>query len=101
MSNTFENFHQNEQNRFAVLATIAATESPGAVYNPIWIVGRDGSGKSHLLQAAENLSKSINIDCHVKYFDFAEKSFIDLEAVESYDIVLMDNVDGAFMHERS
>ncbi len=48
---TFENFVIGSSNRFAHAACVAAAESPAKAYNPIFIYGNVGLGKTHLLQA--------------------------------------------------
>lgn len=54
-SYTFENFIVGGSNQFAYATTKSASEKPGEVYNPLFIYGGVGLGKTHLMQAAGNL----------------------------------------------
>lgn len=51
---TFENFIIGPFNELAQAATFASAKNPGQVYNPLFIYGGVGLGKTHLLQAAGN-----------------------------------------------
>ena len=53
-SYTFENFVVGDSNQFAFLSAKADSEQPGKIYNPLFIYGPTGLGKTHLLQSVGN-----------------------------------------------
>jgi len=64
---TFENFVVGPSNRFAHSAAIAVSRTPGQVYNPLFIYGPPGVGKTHLLYAIANGIRQENPDANVVY----------------------------------
>ena len=52
ISNNFDNFAVDANNKFAYMAVKAVTQEPGSYINPLLIYGGTGLGKSHLIQAA-------------------------------------------------
>lgn len=65
--NTFDNFVRSESNELAVAAAWAVTNNPGKIYNPLFIYGGVGLGKTHLVQAIGNEIKRKNSDKKVYY----------------------------------
>lgn len=51
---TFDNFIQGKSNEFAKKIGLAVAEKPGAMYNPLFIYGNSGLGKTHLMHAIGN-----------------------------------------------
>ena len=64
---TFDNFVVGPSNRFAHSAAIAVSKTPGQVYNPLFIYGPPGVGKTHLLYAIANGIRRQNPDANVVY----------------------------------
>ena len=64
---SFESFVVGPSNRFAHGAAIAVTNNPGQVYNPLFIYGPAGVGKTHLLYAIANGIRKANPDANIVY----------------------------------
>ena len=72
----FDNYVVGSANRLAVAAARAVAESPGAVYNPLFIYSGSGLGKTHLMGAIGNLAAQRQADLTVEYLtldDFVEQ----------------------------
>ena len=64
---TFENFVVGNSNRLAYAATTAVANNPGRTYNPLYIYGGVGLGKTHLLQAIAHYILEKNSDLKIIY----------------------------------
>jgi chromosomal replication initiator protein len=104
MRYTFENFVVGSSNRFAHAAAQAVAEQPGEHYNPLFIHGGAGLGKTHLLHAVGHLAHELNPHRVVRYVTSENflNDFIDAireRRVDSFkaryrtiDILLLDDV---------
>lgn len=100
----FESFVVGAANRLAATAGRAVAESPGAVYNPLFIYGGSGLGKTHLQMAVGHAAQGINPQLRVEYLtldDFVEafNAAIAAGQGEAYrrgfteiDLLLLDDV---------
>jgi chromosomal replication initiator protein len=101
---TFENFVQGEGNRMTLGAAIAVTDALGGMYNPLFIYGGPGLGKTHLMNAIGNELLTKSPQARIKYVssenfvsDYVEKSRKSKmqEFTEEYrnlDLLLLDDV---------
>lgn len=64
---TFNNFVVGPSNKFAYTASLRVAETPGSVFNPLFIYGNSGLGKTHLLNAIIEKIKSNNPDANIFY----------------------------------
>jgi len=64
---TFDNFVVGPSNRIAHGAAIAVSNNPGQVYNPLFLYGPPGVGKTHLLYAIANGIRRTNPDANIVY----------------------------------
>ena len=63
----FENFVQGENSKFAYSAAMAVAKNPAGKYNPLFIYGNSGLGKTHLMQAIGHYIVFNNPKLRVKY----------------------------------
>ncbi|WP_425277257.1 chromosomal replication initiator protein DnaA [Segniliparus rugosus] len=69
---TFDTFVIGASNRFAHAATFAVSEAPARAYNPLFIWGDSGLGKTHLLHAAGHYTQRLFSGFRVKYVSTEE-----------------------------
>ncbi|MBQ6947972.1 MAG: chromosomal replication initiator protein DnaA, partial [Clostridia bacterium] len=69
---TFDNFVVGNENKFAHAAAYAVANNPGNAYNPLFIYGRSGLGKTHLMYAIANQIKSSNPEAKILYIKSEE-----------------------------
>jgi len=103
---TFETFVVGEGNRHSFSAARAVAEKPGRNYNPLFLYGTNGVGKTHLLQAVANEIRRINpkltvcdISCAEMLDDFYEKMRLNRlnefrSSFRKVDVLLIDDVHG-------
>ncbi len=82
---TFETFVVGESNTFAQAAALAVAENPGNIYNPLFIYGNSGLGKTHLMHAIGNYiensqhKKVLYVTCDQFMEDFTGLSRKDIK----------------------
>ena len=69
---TFDNFVIGQSNRFAHAAAVAVAEAPAKAYNPLFIYGDSGLGKTHLLHAIGDYAMSLYSGIRVRYVSSEE-----------------------------
>lgn len=100
---TFENFVTGPANNFAHAAALGASQAPGRAYNPLFIHGQTGIGKTHLMQAVGHsiLKKPGMSVCYVssetllnEYIDALQKrTIVDYRnRYRRADVLLVDDI---------
>jgi chromosomal replication initiator protein len=110
---TFKTFVVGSCNQFAHAASLAVAEAPGKTYNPLYIYGGVGLGKTHLMHAAGQAIKERNRHLRLSYIS-AEKFMNELinairydkaqtfrEKYRSIDVLLMDDIQFMAGKERT
>ena len=88
---TFDTFVIGDSNRFAQTAAVAVAEQPGKVYNPLFIHGKSGLGKTHLMHAIGNYITE-STDKKVLYVT-SDKFISDFIGINRKDTENFDIVD--------
>jgi len=112
---TFENFVVGSSNQFANAACLAVANNPGKVYNPLFVYGGVGLGKTHLLNAIGNFLLSHramngNRICYVTAEEFTNElvNSLRFEKMEDFrnrfrkmDVLLIDDIQFIAGKERT
>ncbi|QAY59706.1 chromosomal replication initiator protein DnaA [Microbacterium protaetiae] len=69
---TFDSFVIGQSNRFAHAAAVAVAEAPAKAYNPLFVYGDSGLGKTHLLHAIGDYAQSMYAGIRVRYVSSEE-----------------------------
>ena len=100
----FNNYVTGRANQLARAAAIQVAENPGQAYNPLFIYGGVGLGKTHLLQAIGNQLKQQNPDAKIRYLHaeryvsdvvkaYENRAFDDFKRqYHSLDLLLIDDI---------
>ena len=101
---TFENFVTGKANQLARAAAIQVAENPGTSYNPLFLYGGVGLGKTHLIHAIGNAMVDANPNARVRYVHadqyvsdvvkaYQRKAFDDFKRYyHSLDLLLIDDI---------
>jgi chromosomal replication initiator protein len=101
---TFDTFVIGPFNELAVAAAKAVLEHPGAIYNPLFVYGQTGHGKTHLIQAIGNQFKKSNGSKKVLYCTSERFAMDYINSVRAgrannfkdqyrqYDLLIMDDI---------
>lgn len=112
---TFSSFVVASCNRFAHAAALAVVEAPGKTYNPLYLYGGVGLGKTHLVQATGHAIKKANPKLQVSYLSLErfmnelinairygyDKTQVFRERYRSIDVLLIDDVQFIAGKERT
>ena len=101
---TFETFVIGSSNRFAHAAAVAVAEAPAKAYNPLFVYGDSGLGKTHLLHAIGHYAQTLYTGVKVRYVSSEEftNDFINMirdgkqdgfrRRYRDVDVLLVDDI---------
>ena len=91
-----KNFLEKDGNDLAKKGAVAVVENLGLQYNPLYIYGESGSGKTHLLQAIGNKVLEKNPEKRVKYISAEDllENELEIQKVrsEEFDLLIVDDI---------
>ena len=91
-----KNFLEKDGNDLAKKGAVAVVENLGLQYNPLYIYGESGSGKTHLLQAIGNKVLENNPEKRVKYISAENllENELEIQKVrsEEFDLLIVDDI---------
>lgn len=110
---TFDNFVVGDSNRLAFMAAKSVAEDPGKLYNPFFMHGKSGLGKTHLMHAIGNYIKehtdlrvlyitseqfitdftSINLRRDINYTESFKNKYRDIDVLMIDDIQYLENAE--------
>ena len=92
----FENFLEKDGNALAKKESLEVVKNLGLKYNPLYIYGESGSGKTHLLQAIGNKVLENNPEKRVKYISAVNllENELEIQKVRSqeFDLLIVDDI---------
>ena len=92
----FENFVEKDGNTLAKKEALEVVKNLGLKYNPFYIYGESGSGKTHLLQAIGNKVLENNPEKRVKYISAENllENELEIQKVrsEEFDLLIVDDI---------
>ena len=92
----FESFIERDDNDSAKKGAVAVVENLGLKYNPLYIYGKSGSGKTHLLQAIGNKVLENNPEKRVKYISAENllENELEIQKVRDaeLDLLIVDDI---------
>ena len=95
---TFDTFVVGSNNRFAQSASLAVAESPGEAYNPLYIYGGPGLGKTHLMHSIGHFILKKNPSAKVLYVTSEEFTNEVIESIRSGNASAMNKFREKYPH---